>query len=171
MADIEYKPTARLKESRSLPGVASACMDTSDGVIATLDQLMRLNHVGFELDEGWESNLHPAAKELADAFRIPPWLLLAGQHGEFELLFTVAEEREVELLRSAEKNHWHPLPLGFVTEEPEIRLPLNGEIVRLDTSKIRNLASQVNGDIQNYINQLLVINNELQKGASEYVSQ
>jgi thiamine-monophosphate kinase len=171
MPDIEYKPTARLKESRSLPGVASACMDTSDGVIPTLDQLMRLNHVGFELDEGWESNLHPAARKLADAFRIPRWLLLAGEHGEFELLFTVAEERENEILCSAEKNHWHPLRLGITTDQPEIRIPVYGHSQLFDTATIRNLASQVNGDIQNYINQLLVIDNELQKGASEHVSQ
>ena len=31
-----------------------ACMDTSDGLIATLDQFMRLNNVGFELKEDLE---------------------------------------------------------------------------------------------------------------------
>jgi thiamine-monophosphate kinase len=169
--DVEYKPTARLKEGKSLLGVASACMDTSDGVIATLDQLMRLNNVGFDLDEDWELNLLPRGKELAESLGIPSWLLLAGQHGEFELLFTVAKERENELLRSAEKDHWHPVRLGIVTEEPEILLPLYGQSVPLDTAKIRNLASQVNGDIENHINQLIMIDNEIRKGASEHVSE
>jgi thiamine-monophosphate kinase len=169
--DIDYRPTARLKEGQSLLGIASACMDTSDGVIATLDQLMRLNNVGFDLDEDWELRLLPSAKELAESLGIPSWLLLAGQHGEFELLFTVAKERENELLRSAEKDHWHPVRLGIVTEEPEIRLPLYGQSVPLDTAKIRNLASQVNGHIENYINQLIMIDNEIRKGASEHVSE
>jgi thiamine-monophosphate kinase len=171
MAAIDYKPTARLKEGKSLLGVASACMDTSDGVIATLDQLMRLNNVGFELDEDWELRLLPSAKKVAESLGIPTWLLLAGQHGEFELLFTVAKERQNELLRSAEKDHWHPVRLGIVAEEPEIRLPLYGQSVLLDTGKIRNLASQVNGDIQKYITELLMIDNEIRKGVFDHVSQ
>jgi len=170
-AEIEYRPIARLSESQSLPGVASACMDTSDGVIATLDQLMRLNNVGFEFEEDWELKLHSGSKALTSAQGIPSWLLLAGQHGEFELLFTVAKECENELLRSAEKDHWHPVRLGNVTEKPEIRLPLYGQSVLLDTGKIRNTASQVNGNIENYIAQLLMIDNEIRKGASEHVSE
>lgn len=146
-------------------------MDTSDGVIATLDQLMRLNNVGFRFEEDWGLNLHPSSKALTSALGIPSWLLLAGQHGEFELLFTVAKEHENELLRSAEKNRWHPVRLGNVTEKPEIRLPLYGKSVLLDTGKIRNLASQVNGNVENYITQLLVIDNEIRKGALEHVNK
>ena len=51
--EFEYRPTSKLRLGKALLGVASTCMDSSDGFIATLDQLMRLNKVGFQLDFNW----------------------------------------------------------------------------------------------------------------------
>ncbi len=160
-----FQPYARLMEGKILPGIASACMDTSDGVIATLDQLMRLNGAGFEIDKDWENKLHPQSKELAEAFGIPSWLLLAGQHGEFELLFTIPPNRESFLHDAAKKAGWTPLRLGRAVEEPSISLPLYGRRVDLDTQRIRNLAFQSDGDVGVYIKSLLEIDDEIQKGA------
>ncbi|MGA2623418.1 MAG: thiamine-phosphate kinase [Bacteroidota bacterium] len=162
---LRFQPSARLNEGRALTGIASTCMDTSDGVIATLDQLMRLNGVGFEIDEEWERNLDPQSKELAGAFGIPSWLLLAGQHGEFELLFTIPKDRENLLHDAAGKVGWNPLRLGKAVEEQSISLPLYGRTVNLDTQRIRNLAFQADGDVGVYIKSLLEIDDELQKGA------
>ena len=39
----------RLREGELLRGVASCCMDTSDGFVATIDQLARINEVGFRI--------------------------------------------------------------------------------------------------------------------------
>ena len=170
-APCEYRPVARLAEARCLAGFADACMDTSDGAFATLDQLMRLNNVGFELDENWQACLHPRAHEIASLYGIPTWLLLAGQHGEFELLFTVPEDRQYAFLRSAEELPWTPLRIGRVIREPSIQVPLYGALASIDTGRIRNLGSSFGGKIASYVKQLINIDFEIQKGASHHVNE
>jgi thiamine-monophosphate kinase len=156
-----YLPIARLAEGRSLLSVASSCMDTSDGVIAALDQLMRLNGVGFQLDEGWEDLLDLSSKELANTARIPLWLLVAGHHGEFELLFTVPECLDEECAEAAQRTGWSPVRLGSVTEEITIRLPLYGRNRPLETAEIRNLAALADLDVRSYISSLLRIDGRM----------
>lgn len=168
---ISYQPRARLHEGRSLCGIASACMDTSDGLLATLDQLMRLNGAGFELNPEWLFCLDPASLALAASSGIPPWLLLAGQHGEFELVFTVPGHLTEELNVRAKDHQWQPLPLGRVTEGPGIRMPMQGRMVSIDTERIRNLAFDARMDIHDYMRELLAMDRELQKGTVSHVSQ
>ncbi len=161
---ISYQPHARITEGLSLLGVASACMDTSDGVMATLDTLARLNHVGFELDAEWLSALEPAAEQAARKAGFSPWLLLAGFHGEFELLFTVPPSKEQELYVRAEASGWQPVKLGSVLVEEVVRMPYNGRYVRIDTARIRNCAYRLTGDVRPYYNEMLKIDNELCEG-------
>jgi thiamine-monophosphate kinase len=145
-------------------GIADACMDTSDGVLATLDQLMRVNGVGFQLDGHWSGALDLDAVGLANHAGIPAWLLLAGQHGEYELLFTVAPEREQELLNRAVSVHWHPARLGTVISQPEIRLDLYGSSRSIDTARVRNASFTAGAHVGEYIQELLTIDRDLQKG-------
>ena len=166
-----FKPLARLNEGQTLRSIASACMDTSDGVLSTLDQLMRLNNVGFELVDTWGTTLHPQSKAIATGFGISAWLLLAGQHGEFELLFTVPPDSENTLHDTATRDGWKPLRLGNVIEEPAIYLPLHGKKISLDTERIRNLASQTDGNIEAYIGALVNIDNEIQKGVIHHAAK
>ena len=49
-AESDYRPQARLGHGRALAPLASACIDTSDGLITSLDQLARLNQVGLRID-------------------------------------------------------------------------------------------------------------------------
>ncbi len=166
---VSYQPCARLLEGQSIAGIASACMDTSDGTLATLDQLMRVNHVGFEIDSGVESILHPQARLAAAGAGLPLWLMLAGQHGEFELMFTVSPENELKMLETADRSNWQPLHLGRVIRDEEIRLPLYGRKTVLDTGRIRNLATECGGEVQRYIQELCLIDTICRKGAIEYV--
>ena len=168
---VPYQPFARLREGQSIAGVASSCMDTSDGVIATLDQLMRINHVGIDFRTEIQSCLHPQARLAASSAGIPPWYLLAGQHGEFELLFTVSRENELELLDIANGSDWKPLRLGVVIAEEEIRIPLYGRQAVLDTGKIRNLAFECGSDVRRYIQELSLIDNKCKEGALNHVNQ
>jgi thiamine-monophosphate kinase len=64
-------------------------VDTSDGFISTIDRLMSLNEVGFELTEDLDKIIDEASLNFAEKLNIPSWLLFAGQHGEFELIFTI----------------------------------------------------------------------------------
>ena len=168
---LRYQPIARLSIGQSLLGIASACMDTSDGVLSSLDQLMRLNGVGFELDGSWEDAVDSESRELASINGISPWLLLAGQHGEFELLFTVEADREDDLREAASKGGWTPLLLGRAIVKPEIYLPMCGGRVAIDTALIRNLAQHAESNIQRYVRELLALDQECRKGDVHYVNQ
>lgn len=166
---LSYRPYARLREGQSIAGIAAACMDTSDGPLTTLDQLMRVNHVGFAIESDVESILHPQARMTAAGAGLPPWLLLAGQHGEFELIFTVSPEDESKLLESADRLNWQPLRLGRVIREEEIRLSLYGQETILETGKIRNLATECGSEIRRYIRELCLVDTAYKEGAIEHV--
>jgi thiamine-monophosphate kinase len=99
---INYKPVACIDLCKLISKYTSACMDTSDGLISTLDQLLRLNNVGFELLENPESLIDEEAVSYSKKLSIPSWLLLAGQHGEFELVFTIPRNLKQEFLADAD---------------------------------------------------------------------
>lgn len=153
--NYSYAPVARIEEGQTLARFASACMDTSDGVLATLDQLMRLNHTGFEFVEGWADILEPDAVAVARVCSIPDWLLYAGNHGEYELLFTVPSSRENDFLLAAATTRWSPLKLGSVIPEQQIRIQLEYGLRSIDGGYIRNLFSGFPVDIDACIKHLL----------------
>lgn len=167
----DYRPTARLTEARCLANFASACMDTSDGVLGTLDQLMRLNNVGFRINADWQNALHPKADKFSKVLGIPNWLWLAGQHGEFELLFTILRNKEDQFLLASEQIGWNPVRVGEVVSEPSIQIPIHGEQIGLDTARIRNLGNSFDGNIASYINELMNIDRNIRKGALCHVTQ
>ncbi len=134
-----YRPEPRIGEGQRIAPYASACMDTSDGVLATLDQLMRLNNVGFSFEDAWPECLDPCAAGIVRSLGIPEWLLLAGNHGEYELLFTVPPERVDALLAGVRATGWTPRRLGKVVPGEEIRLRIDGTEYRPDTGYIRNI--------------------------------
>jgi thiamine-monophosphate kinase len=152
---VPFRPIARLEAGQCLPGIASACMDTSDGVIATLDELMRLNGVGVLWERPLADSLHPAALATARGAGLPPWTMLAGPHGEFELLFTVPPARRDELDAAAAAVGWSPLELGVVTTEPVCSLRDATEWLEIDTARIRNLFGEAGGDPQRYLRELI----------------
>jgi thiamine-monophosphate kinase len=133
-----FRPTARLDAGRLLRGRASSCIDTSDGALAALDQLMRLNGVGFRLDAP-DRTLHPSARGTAEALGVPPWMMLAGLHGEFELLFCLPDEALSVLRHEAARSGWEPLRIGTVTDVPRIEIATPQGTLALDTGAIRNL--------------------------------
>jgi thiamine-monophosphate kinase len=167
---FRYRPFARLHEGKSLCGIATACMDTSDGVIATLDQLMRLNRSGFELTDRWESLLDPAAREEFEAHRLPAWAALAGQHGEFELLFTLPRDQREVLMEASSRAGWEPLELGTVIAGKAVVIPLEGRQVEFDTAYLRNLSSVCGSDVQSYVRALLAYDAKIQKGVDIHVN-
>jgi thiamine-monophosphate kinase len=147
---IAYRPVARLREGRLLRGLASSCMDTSDGLITTLDELVRRNRCGFAVSAPIERILHPDAWGAAEAAGLSPRLMLAGPHGEFELVFTVPPDRCAALLDGAAAEGWVPVALGLVTAEPGI-VRLGSDPAPLDTTRIRNLFDEVGGDVQVFL--------------------
>ncbi len=155
--NIEYRPTARLDEGQMLRRFATSSMDTSDGVIPTLDELMRLNGVGFSLDRPIGQLLHPAAARVARAAGLQDWMMLAGPHGEFELLFTVPGKHRAAFLEAAKASSWRPIEIGAVAKEHGLKLLSDGQPSRLDTAAVRNLFLEVAGDVEAYVAGLLRI--------------
>jgi thiamine-monophosphate kinase len=150
-ASVEYQPAARLSEGRLLRRFASSCMDTSDGVIPTLDELMGLNGVGFTLESPVEELLHPGAAAASTATGTPPWMMLAGPHGEFELLFTVPAERCDAFVEAAAAIGWWPLEIGAVTSRAGLQIATEAGPAPLDTARVRNLFLEVDGDVEAYV--------------------
>ena len=149
------KPEGRIKESLLISKYASCCMDTSDGLIATLDQLMRLNDAGFEIKSDWQIALDYNALNYVKNLNIPPWLLLAGQHGEFQLVFTIPQNLKEAFLEESLINGFEPIELGKVIPEKEVKINIYGKLIPINTTLIRNLPTVVNGDVKHYLKVLL----------------
>jgi thiamine-monophosphate kinase len=153
-----YRPMARIREGKILRPFATCCMDTSDGVLPALDQLARLNAVGFRIDTPLEGVLHPVVLASATASGIPLWMYLAGPHGEFELVFTVPAGRLGGFTAAAAAAGWEPVRLGVVSAEPVVAIPIGGVITPVDTGRVRNLFTEVGGDVSRYIRALFELN-------------
>jgi thiamine-monophosphate kinase len=150
-----YFPRPRIREGMLLRGSASACMDSSDGLFATLDQLGELNGVGFDLAGSWEETLDPASLRAAAERGLPPWILLAGCHGEFELVFTVRPARRTLFLERAAAAGWNPVEMGSVSERSGVMMPAAEGARLVDATRIRNLSFGMTGDIGKYLEALL----------------
>lgn len=154
-----FKPLARFKEGQILRRYATSCIDSSDGFIASMDQLLRLNEFGFRLLVDLEQIILDEALEKAKQEKIPSWFLLAGIHGEFELVFTIPTCKKEEFKKEANLNAWYPIEIGVLTKPKDFILSQSGLIFSLNTSKIRNLFFEVNGDIEAYVEELFLIDN------------
>lgn len=159
-----YYPRACLREGSLLRGFASACMDTSDGFFATLDQLGSINAVGFTIDARWEEAIDRASLDAVRKRELPPWFLLAGCHGEFELLFTVRPRRQCAFRERAAAAGWNPLEIGLATGAPGVRLPVGGRTLRFDTARVRDLSWRPGAGVHEIIASLLDYDRELTEG-------
>jgi thiamine-monophosphate kinase len=149
-----YQPIARLKEGKIIRRFANCCMDTSDGVIHTVDTLMRQNQCQFVIYDDWERILHPLAFQVCRDQSLPPWLALTGVHGEFELCFTLSPPKEEGFLKEAEKIGWHPILIGETSEGKGVSIRTSEGMMALDTAEIRNLSDRVGSDPLSYIETL-----------------
>jgi len=165
-AAFPFRPVARLREGQLLRGLATACMDTSDGAIATLDELMTRSGVGFRLDTPLEDWTDPRAWDAARSAGLAPWLVHAGPHGEFELLFTVPPDREADLRRVAAAAGWTPLRLGAAAAERDLTLLLEGTERRMDARHVRNLFTRCGGNAESYVGELVAYGVRLGDGGA-----
>jgi len=159
---LEFFPSAKLEWRNILIKYSSSCIDTSDGVLSSLDQLMRLNNIGFRFRNDWHETLDPSSKHLFAKYNFPFWLLLAGEHGEFELLFSIPEENEAEFLNEADRLNLNPVYLAYAISEQNIKINLYDKEQTLDSGKIRNLAFEKDFSPAKYMQKLMEINTSLE---------
>lgn len=154
MSEDSFRPVVRLREGALLRGIASCCMDTSDGFVATIDQLSRINEVGFRIDAAPASLLHQSASAMCAATGMPAFPFLASYHGEFELVFTLPPARLPELEERARALGWTPTPVGVVEPGPGVRF----RDVEVDAARLRNAVELSGGDMRAYLQTLLSVN-------------
>ena len=157
LPELFYQPVAKMKEGKIVRRFAGCCMDTSDGVMHTVDTLMRLNHHQFVLNDNWDQVLHPIAFEVCRAQNLPPWLVLAAVHGEFELCFTISPHNEKNFLQEASKTGWTPILIGEIIEGEGVSIRTEKRLIPINTSLIRNLSEMAGSDPKSYIYKLLEI--------------
>ncbi|MDH5705643.1 MAG: hypothetical protein OEZ45_06450, partial [Candidatus Aminicenantes bacterium] len=143
-----YRPRARIKEGQLIRKYATCCMDTSDGLLITLDQLIRLNNLGFVIEADWKKILAADVYLLCDKTAIPHWFMAAGIHGEFELVFSVPSEKTQSFLQAAKHIDFHPIELGVVQQKPDLTLVLPTEKkADIDMAPLRNLWADGRADL------------------------
>jgi thiamine-monophosphate kinase len=152
---INYQPSAKLEWVKILKKHSSSCIDTSDGVISSLDQIMKLNNMGFKFRNDWDEVIDLSSTQLFGNHNLPLWFLLAAEHGEFELLFTVPAEKKLEFLKETCHLNLKPLYLGETMEDQKITINIYDREQSLDTEKIRNLAFEKEFSPTKYLQNLL----------------
>jgi thiamine-monophosphate kinase len=151
--EAHWQPRARLAEGRALRGIASACMDTSDGLVSTLDQLARLNGIALRVTVPLPSLLERSAEGLRATLGISALPFLAAEHGEYQLVFGVPPDRLRELETRAHAISWRPTFLGRV--EPGVGLFMGG--TPIDGAFVRNLRANSAGDFPAYVRALCAL--------------
>ena len=146
-------PPCRIAHGIALRGIASAAMDTSDGLVATLDQLARLNGVALHLTRPPEELLHPCALDVAHRLALPPLALLAAAQGEQELVFAVPPQRLPALEAASARLAWTPVPVGRA--ELGDGIVVNGALI--DGARARNLLGSSGGDLRAYATALVAM--------------
>jgi thiamine-monophosphate kinase len=128
------RPAARLSLGQALRGVASACIDVSDGLVADATHIARNSGVGFEI----ESSMVP----LSDPILL--WLEKEGEAGlkqaltggdDYELLFTAPHARAGEIYDIAREIGVPVSWIGHVSGEAGVRVrDEDGEAMTFESS-------------------------------------
>jgi thiamin-phosphate kinase len=113
--DQSYRPQARWREGLMIQDFAKVCIDTSDGLLSTLKWLEILNSKKIEFIYD-KTLFHPRALEVAHQANVNPWLFLAAQNGEFELLFSIPKARALDFSKACQEQGMKFLEVGRVKE-------------------------------------------------------
>lgn len=154
LQSFPFRPQARLAFGELLGRYASCSMDTSDGVIATLDELSRVNGAGFVISESPNVVLDRRTVNECIRRHLPPWMALAGCHGEFEIVCSMRPASESAFLAAARKRGLTPVKLGRVVKGRGVSLAWGGKAVPIDSGWLRNRAAAAAGDVEAYIRDL-----------------
>lgn len=147
-----YRPIARIKEGQLIRDYASSCMDTSDGLLITLDQLLRVNNKGFVIEADWKTILAQEVFKFCEMAKVPAWFMTAGIHGEFELVFTIPSSKVNSFLREAKSIDFKPIYLGYAQQKPSLEFVLpSKEKARIDMAPLRNLWASNGNDLKHLI--------------------
>lgn len=153
--EVSFRPMARLHESKTIRKYANACIDTSDGLFPALSVLSEINQVGICIDTPLIQLLSEEAIFVHHQAEVQDWILLAGPHGEYELLFTIPEQYERAFLENCHTDQWTPVYLGQIIEEPHLSFQIESVPVKCHPAIIANLYVEAEGNIAYYFELLM----------------
>lgn len=153
----EFYPDARIDQGEIIRKFGSSCIDTSDGFFAAASNLMEVNSIGFQLSLELDQLVEVSIRESLKTIQTPPWYMLAGPHGEFELIFTVNGKKMKEFLDAAKAIDWSPILIGEAITDPFIFFQIKGRHLKCKPEEIANLYNLCEGDVHQYIQELHAI--------------
>lgn len=153
-----YRPVARIEAGIALRPFASACMDTSDGILSTLHTLRSLNGIEFEFFWNQES-LSPIATEYLDSLKLPHFLLWANEHGDYQLIAAIPDQH----IALAEKCVPDLYRIGRVTTGNKSLLKTSdSREISIDLEFIKSLINSNQSDLRNALHQIIDYSRTLQ---------
>lgn len=130
---------------------ASASIDTSDGVFSALRTLSELNGKGFRI------NALPYIGNginISEALKLPIELFFLGECGEYEILFTVNENKRDDLLEAAREKKIDIFEIGkFTDDKNEKIISMNNKIIDLNHY---DLNARDFTNVRDYLNKVII---------------
>jgi len=124
----------RKKESELISRFATTCIDTSDGVVNSLNIISEINKTGYEFIA---CRYHPLSKQITAHLDVPDELLLLGECGEYELLFTIDNNKLPDFYAEAEKMQLQFTAIGKITTSDIKILHTSNGLITLSDFNIR----------------------------------
>ena len=121
------RPTPRVALGLALNGIASACIDVSDGLLADLGHVLLASHVGAEVDVA----LLPTSHELLDAFDATSRAAMQlGGGDDYELCFSASPARTTDVLATAARVYVAVTRIGRIETQAGLRVRDADGVVR-----------------------------------------
>jgi thiamine-monophosphate kinase len=131
LVDSVLMPKARVQEGMALAQshLATASIDSSDGLAWSLHELSRASNVGFHVDK---LPIAPEAERFAEihGFDSVELALYGGE--EYELLVTIKPRLWQEAKKAVENVGGSLIKVGRVTEEKQLLLQVDGKLVSIE---------------------------------------
>lgn len=122
------RPEPQVALGQQLRGLATACIDVSDGLAADLSHVLRASGVGAGLDFERLPLTPGVSRHIADS---GDWAMPLNAGDDYELCFTVPAARRDELTRRLAATGLAAFPIGRIEAEPGLRLRKDGGIIDL----------------------------------------
>lgn len=120
------RPTPRVELGRELVGLASACIDVSDGLLQDLAHILGTSQCGARVQ--WEAiPVIPAVASFADQTGQPDFALSAGD--DYELCFTASEAWSEEIQALLRRLKLKGGPIGTVVSDQGLKLFKEGKLI------------------------------------------
>ena len=129
-------PRPRLAAGAALAGLATACLDISDGLVADVGHIAETSHVGAEIDRD-RIPLSPGARA---ALKKNPelWELVLGGGDDYELAFAVPAVRAADLPALAKQLGLSLTPIGSFDAGGTVNVTVKGKPVQIARSGYRH---------------------------------